>query len=202
MWWCGGGCPDRGPRKRGFAVGAHRGAARGLGTSVFRYFQGGAGPDLAIHVHQLAGAREAALSGVPCSGVPCSGVGRRGTCGLGRRGAVSPRLGRRPPSVRGHLPAPKAHWPLARARPCPPSPLCGRNGSGRGPDADRTVEFKETDTGRTRTGRGPCRFSLCAHNAWEAARSRRGAKVLRCTVRQRWAAGRSSAAGSWPTRKK
>eukprot|EP00661_Eupelagonemidae_sp_cell13_P007372 gene7372-biopygen19548 len=34
---------------------------------------------------------------------------------------------------------------------------CGRN-CGRGPDADRTMEFKETDADRTRTGRGRGRF--------------------------------------------
>eukprot|EP00661_Eupelagonemidae_sp_cell13_P016001 gene16001-biopygen8213 len=36
----------------------------------------------------------------------------------------------------------------------------GRNGSGRGPDADRTIGFKETGAGRTQTGRGRGRFSL------------------------------------------
>eukprot|EP00661_Eupelagonemidae_sp_cell13_P018442 gene18442-biopygen6914 len=34
--------------------------------------------------------------------------------------------------------------------------------SGRGPDAGRTIGFKEMDSGRARTGRGQCRFSLCA----------------------------------------
>eukprot|EP00661_Eupelagonemidae_sp_cell13_P022695 gene22695-biopygen23759 len=42
-------------------------------------------------------------------------------------------------------------WPrsvsyLWRAAPCPP----GRNGSGRGPNAGPTIEFKETDADRTR----------------------------------------------------
>eukprot|EP00661_Eupelagonemidae_sp_cell13_P006759 gene6759-biopygen10468 len=35
----------------------------------------------------------------------------------------------------------------------------GGNNSGRGPDAGRTIEFKETDTDRTRTGRRQRRFS-------------------------------------------
>eukprot|EP00661_Eupelagonemidae_sp_cell13_P001743 gene1743-biopygen16859 len=36
----------------------------------------------------------------------------------------------------------------------------GENGSGRGPDAGRTIEFEETDADRTRAGRGRGRFSL------------------------------------------
>eukprot|EP00661_Eupelagonemidae_sp_cell13_P012405 gene12405-biopygen10988 len=34
-----------------------------------------------------------------------------------------------------------------------------RTRSGRGPDAGRTAEFKETDADRTRTGSGHCRLS-------------------------------------------
>eukprot|EP00661_Eupelagonemidae_sp_cell13_P016777 gene16777-biopygen17283 len=34
-----------------------------------------------------------------------------------------------------------------------------RYGSGRGPDAGRTIEFKGTDAARMRTGRGLCRSS-------------------------------------------
>eukprot|EP00661_Eupelagonemidae_sp_cell13_P008587 gene8587-biopygen22642 len=34
------------------------------------------------------------------------------------------------------------------------TPASGENGSGRGPDAGRTIDFEETDADRTRTGRG------------------------------------------------
>eukprot|EP00661_Eupelagonemidae_sp_cell13_P024444 gene24444-biopygen11901 len=45
--------------------------------------------------------------------------------------------------------------PAPRPRQCSVTPghfqTPGRNGSGRGPDAGRTIDFKETDAGRTRT---------------------------------------------------
>eukprot|EP00661_Eupelagonemidae_sp_cell13_P013660 gene13660-biopygen3530 len=50
----------------------------------------------------------------------------------------------------------------ARRAARPPPPVFGRNGTraGRGPDAGRTIGFKEMYAGRTQTGRGRCRFSL------------------------------------------
>eukprot|EP00661_Eupelagonemidae_sp_cell13_P018383 gene18383-biopygen2410 len=48
--------------------------------------------------------------------------------------------------------------PAPRPCQCPVTP--GRNGSGRGPDAGRTIEFEETNADRTWIGRGRGRFPL------------------------------------------
>eukprot|EP00661_Eupelagonemidae_sp_cell13_P008024 gene8024-biopygen10605 len=50
-----------------------------------------------------------------------------------------------------------------------PQPTVGRNGSGRGPDADRTRAARSNSKKRTRTGRGQCRSSLWIFGAWVAA---------------------------------
>eukprot|EP00661_Eupelagonemidae_sp_cell13_P015885 gene15885-biopygen20222 len=53
----------------------------------------------------------------------------------------------------------------------------------RGPDAERTMAFEETDAGRTRTGRGRGRFSLRAVEPPTPPPPRRGTPLSLRTVK-------------------
>eukprot|EP00661_Eupelagonemidae_sp_cell13_P008212 gene8212-biopygen1571 len=76
---------------------------------------------------------------------------------------ATPASGPRPVRVRffeWHR-APRVRSASAAVFPRGTQQIGGRNGSGRGPDTDRTRATRYNSKKRTRTGRGHCRFSQC-----------------------------------------